>query len=176
MTQSDTEIKFRFWDKENKAGLVEELKKPFERISVCYPNRDFLVETDRWISSLTLWRADGSGLRISSFVSDVAKRLEVGSLAFVHVEAPTDGEEVFKVQNSFNEIIELKKFVLDEKHRRIESGFYIVGANGAKLLVVPNAMPNNLAIQGDGMNLSFFEPEYDLAEYRVVDWTYSPIP
>lgn len=147
--------------------LTGELSRPFSRISLIYPNKSFLLEKNRWLSSVTLWESAKSGLRISSKMYNVEKRVEVGSLNFDRVIEADQRDEFFKLPDSFSSGTFLQKIILHESGKRVESGIIISASDDAQILVVPNAMPNMLAIRCTGLDLPFFEPEYSMEEYVI---------
>ena len=167
---SDSETKIEFKVSDNLTILADELRKPFVRISINYGNNAHLVEKERWVNSVTLWDADKMGLRILPFMTDVAKRVEVGSFSFERVTESFDGDVFFALDKSFSEKTSLKKIIVKETNHIVETGFVIFSSTGAQILIVPNAMPYTLAIRCEGIGTKFFEPEYSLGWYEIADW------
>lgn len=167
MTQTCERIKFIQTSIEK---LNKELAKPFIRLSINYANKSFLMEKDRWASSITLWDEQNLGIRVTPRMIDLAERLEVGSLSFERVEIADRQDEFFNLSESYSEGTLLHKIVLNEAGKCIETGFIITAPNEAQIMVVPNAMPCTLAIRCEEIALKFFEPEYDLEEYVVENW------
>lgn len=151
-------------------SLAKELNKPFTQISVAYPDNVLMTDKNRWASSLTLWGSDRTGLRVISIMNDIAHRVEVGSLSFARVERVDKNDVFFKLPGSYSNETILQKIIINESGSRIETGIQIAAPNGSQILIVPNAMPQTLAIQCDDIALEFFEPEYSLEDYAFEDW------
>ena len=131
--------------------LSVELAKPIERISA------FIFHSAHGPHSLTLWRADGSGLRVFSLMHDVAERTEVGVLSFEPVAEPYP-EEVFECLPAvFRGLVAVSKLTIDESGTRAESGIILASESGEELVILAGAFPCNLAIRG----LSLFLPHGD---------------
>ncbi|MEP6342623.1 MAG: hypothetical protein ABJ275_04850 [Maricaulaceae bacterium] len=150
--------------------LAKALAKPFERISIIYPNKAFLKDKNRWISSITLWDNHNVGLRIKPVMNDLAERLEVGSLSFDHVMVADKRDEFFDLPEGYSKGSLPKKMTLNESGHVIESGIIITEPNGTQILIVPNAMPYTLAIRCSEITSKFFEPEYALEDYIIQTW------
>jgi len=143
-----------------KTSLLKELAKPISRASINCDNtgRPF------W---LTLWRADGTGLRIKSSMHDLAERVEVGVLMFNFIDAIPDGEKIIDLPEEFNQENSILKLSIIESGFKAESGIIIKGMNDLKIIVVAGVMPYSIAINGlyDGPRM--FEPEYQIKNYIV---------
>jgi len=151
-------------------SLTAELSKPFNKISLLYGNESTLIENRRWASIVTLWRADGVGLKVYPKMYDIAFRQEAGGLCFERITKADNREEFFILPESFSDGTLLQKVILNECEKRIETGIVITAADEAQILLVPNAMPCTLAIQCKVVAPKYFEPEYSIDEYIIEDW------
>ena len=140
--------------------LREALSRPLLGISI-------ESQKNRWVSSLTIWNEDHSGIKIASKMYDLAYKLEVGSLSFTTVKYPEDGPEIHALPKSFSSSKTLQIMLIQEPGYRIESGLKITASDGAEILIVPNAMPYTLAVQYPGCELKYFEPDYNLEHYEL---------
>jgi len=144
--------------------LVFELTKPLRQISVEF-------ETHGWPMFVTLWRQDGTGLRLSSDMRDVAERKEVGVLQFGSVSSPKDGETIVDVPSAFNAPITVFKLVAHESGAIVESGVVLKASDGSEIVVVAGAFPYFLAVRGLLPALYSFKPEYPLDQYSRIPLT-----
>ena len=127
--------------------LVLELSKPLKQISV--------DEFHGRPVSVTLWRQDGTGLRLSSQMHDVAERAEVGVLRFEYASLPKDGETVVAIASAFNGHITVFKLVIHESGTSAESGIVLKASDGGEIVVVPNVYPYFLALAGGASAVRF---------------------
>jgi len=143
--------------------LAQELVEPFCCASLWVTNKYC------GLSSLTLWRRNGVGIRIQSQMHDVAERLEVGVLTFKLVGAGFLGERTVILPKEFDAPITVMKLLKEEAGSTLESGVILKAANGSQIIVVAAASPCNIAIQGVIDDLPcIFEPEYSLESYKIV--------
>lgn len=117
--------------------------------------------------ALTLWRSNGSGLRIQSQMKDLAERTEVGVLAFDLVDAPFADEKMVDLPSAFSGVIEVFKLSIDESGTSAESGIELKTRSEAGLVVVAGASPYTIAIKGVIHAPHAFEPEYPEESYVV---------
>jgi hypothetical protein len=75
--------------------LATELARPLKQVSL-------ESEPHGWPMFVTLWRPDGTGLRVRSEMHDVAERREVGVLCFSHVLAPASNATLISVAPTFD--------------------------------------------------------------------------
>lgn len=75
--------------------LILGLSKPLRQISVQFKPHE-------WPMFVALCRQDGTGLRLSSEMHDVAERKEVGRLKFEYVSSPKGSETVAGISSAFN--------------------------------------------------------------------------
>jgi hypothetical protein len=130
---------------------------------------------------LTLWRADGTGLRLYSRRHDISERVEIGVLefelvseekadtrpsperanrsSFINIDLPT----------SFDGRDRATKLVISESGTTAESGFILTASNGTEIVIVSGVYPYSLAVKGIGSMPHGFEPEYDLECYERVE-------
>lgn len=140
--------------------LNDELGIPIDSISV-----EFL---QRWPQRVTLWRSDGTGIRIHSEMVDLAERLEVGVLHFDCVVSPSANEVFAEIAATFGNGLTVSKLVIVESDASLESGIVLAAGSGEEIVVVAHAFPCNLAIRGVPSITEIFEPEYPLNRYTRV--------
>lgn len=140
--------------------LATQLTLPFTRASIR------ALAHGRPIS-LTLWRSDGSGIRIQSRMHDLGERIEVGVLDFSLVQSLDMGEQVFELPASFSGPIKPAKLVIMEAGVDVESGVVLESIDGQQLIVTAGANPYTLAVKGIVAVPNTFEPEYPLNEYST---------
>jgi hypothetical protein len=75
-------------------ALSAELIKPIAQISL-------QLDIHGRPMNATLWRTDGTGLRIQAEMHDVAERREVGTLKFSYVSFPSEDETIVDVRSRF---------------------------------------------------------------------------
>lgn len=117
---------------------------------------------------MSLWRLDGTGIRIQSNMNDISERAEVGVLAFALVKASEPDEIKKKLPSSFKSPSRVSKLVITEQYCEAESGVVLTAADGKEIIIVAGAYPHTLAIDGIVSQPHIFEPEYPLAEYRRI--------
>jgi hypothetical protein len=142
------------------APLASEVAKPLTGISVIF----FHAAWGPY--HLTLWRKDGTGLRLSSEMHDVAIRSEVGVLRFEPVSAPLTGEVFADLPPAFHRSVDASKLTIREANAVAESGISIIASDGSEIVVVASAGPCCLAVLGALTSLPhIFEPEYPMEQY-----------
>ena len=118
--------------------------------------------------AITLWRLDGTGLRIQSLMRDLAKRTEIGVLDLSLVQSADDGEDGFELPPSFKQPVKTTKLVIRESGSTAESGLAIEASDGQQIVITAGAFPYTLAVEGFVSMPHAFEPEYPLAKYDRV--------
>jgi hypothetical protein len=108
-----------------KTSLATELSKPLKGISIEF-------EPHGWPMFTTLWRQDGTGLRLYSQMHDVAERREVGVLQFEYVSSPKDNETTVDLASAFSRQVTACKLVIKESGVSAESGVVLEGDEGTK--------------------------------------------
>jgi hypothetical protein len=116
----------------------------------------------------TLWRADGTGIRIQSKMHDIAERKEVGILGFSYVSFPSEHEKIIDVRSMFGFELIVSKLIIHESGASAESGIVIKSTAGHEILIVVGAMPYSLAVSGVLRGSHIFEPEYPIDHYENV--------
>jgi hypothetical protein len=116
----------------------------------------------------TLWRADGTGLRMYSEMHDVAEREEVGVLTFNYVSALSEHETIVDVRSTFGHELTAFNLVIHESGKNWESGVGLRSSSGAEILILAGAAPCLLAIDGLVSMPHVFEPEYPIDRYTRV--------
>lgn len=139
--------------------IAAELSKPIEKVSV-----EFAIPNNgpRFV---TLWRSDGSGLRLFTEMHDVAERREVGVLNFEEVLAPRPDETIGDVASAFQGEIVASKLVIHESGAIAESGVILKASSGDEIVIVAGVYPYSLAIRGALSALNIFHPEYPIDAY-----------
>ena len=116
---------------------------------------------------VTLWRSDGTGLRLHSEMHDVAERKEVGVLKFSRVFAPPGDTKIVGVPAAFDHEISVSKLIIQESGTSAESGV-ILEAGSDEIVAVAGAYPYSLAVRGVTSVPHIFEPEYPIELYTRV--------
>jgi len=142
-------------------ALSAELIKPLAQISL-------QLDTHGRPMNATLWRTDGTGLRIQSKMHDVAERREVGILKFSYVSFPSEDETIVDVRSRFGHELVVSKLIIQESGTSAESGIVIKTTAGLEILIVVGAMPYSLAVSGILRGTHIFEPEYPVDRYKNV--------
>jgi len=140
--------------------LAAELSRPLKQISI-----EFVINRPRFI---TLWRSDGTGLRLYTDMHDVAERREVGVLNVNRVSTPQPDEVLATVPPAFESEIIVFKLLIRESGVEAESGVVFTTQAGDEIVVVAGAYPYSLAVQGVSSLPHVFEPEYPLDQYLRV--------
>jgi hypothetical protein len=139
--------------------LGEELRRPLKSISARFDHPAW-----RGASAVTLWRTDGSGLRIQSRMHDVAPRMEVGVLEFEVVSMADHGEQFVDLGSRFRSGLNAAKLSVIESGVVAESGVVISGEN--EIAIVAGAFPLTLAIRGIAFESLASDPEYPWDDYE----------
>jgi len=141
-------------------SLAAELSRPLKQISI-----EFVINRPRFI---TLWRSDGTGLKLYTDMHDVAERREVGVLNIERVSTPQPDEVFVTVSPSFGSEIIVSKLLIRESGVEAESGVVFTTKTGDEIVVVAGAYPYSLAVQGVSSLPHVFEPEYPMDQYLRV--------
>lgn len=142
-------------------ALSAELMKPIAQISL-------QLDTHGRPMNATLWRTDGSGLRIQSKMHDVAERKEVGVLEFSYVSFPSEHEKIVDVRSRVGPELVVSKLIIHESGTSAESGIAIKSTLGHEILIAVGAMPYSLAVSGVLKGPHIFEPEYPIDRYQNI--------
>ena len=137
--------------------LIAELHKPIKRVSL-----EFAQGRPMFV---TLWRSDGTGLRLYSQMHDVAERTEVGVLNFELVSSPQPDETIADALSAFQGQIAVSKLVIRESDTTAESGVILKASSGDEIVIVAGARPYLLAVLGVVSLPHIFEPEYPIERY-----------
>jgi hypothetical protein len=139
-------------------SVAKALSVPFDRASVWVPSHGRPI-------AITLWRGDGTGLRIGSRTNQVAPRIEVGTLEFAIVDRIDPAHRLISIDKPLGEPVSASKLVIEQSGTCFESGFALEASDGRTFTVVSGVYPNTLAISGLVEGEHFFEPEYPLTSY-----------
>jgi hypothetical protein len=138
--------------------LTDELVKPLDKVFVAF-------EHPAWgPMSVTLWRLDGTGLRIDSKMHDVAPGREVGVLRFARISAPPKAELSAAIDVAFSNEITALKLTIEESGTSADSGI-ILRADSQEITIVAGAFPFSLAVSGAFEAPNIFDPEYPIERY-----------
>jgi hypothetical protein len=140
-----------------KTPLKTELCKPATRASLLFDHGMPMC--------LTLWRADGTGLKMFSQMHDVAERTEIGVLNFERTMAPLDFETFVDLPQTFRCEVAASKLVIRESGTSAESGVVLRVSDGEEVMVVAGAYPYSIAVLGVMSVPHIFEPEYNIDRY-----------
>jgi hypothetical protein len=142
-------------------ALSAELIKPIAQISI-------QLDTHGRPMNATLWRTDGTGLRIVPKMHDVAERKEVGVLEFSYVSFPSEHEKIVDIRSKFGPEVVVSKLIIHESGISAESGIVINSRAAHEIVIVVAAMPYSLAVSGVLKGPHIFEPEYPVDRYENV--------
>ncbi len=108
--------------------LSTELSKPIDYVSVAF--------LKSWPTRVTLWRSDGTGIRIHSGMIDIAERVEVGVLHFGFTSEFSPEELFTKIAPTFGPRVAVSKLIIAESGANVESGVILTADNGDEITIV----------------------------------------
>ena len=117
--------------------------------------------------SVTIWRAEHSGLEIRSKMHDIGRRLEVGVLEFRKVRTIHVNDARIDIRKSFSEHVKVEKLLIVELDVTVESGIVLENSRGEQIVIVAGANPYTLSIRAPSLGTEF-QPEYPLERYQHV--------
>jgi len=151
---------------QEKDSLAEQLARGIESISISVAFSEKPI-------AVTLWRGDGSGLRIRSKMHEIAERCEVGVLEFSKIWTSAHSEMKISLPVSFRDHLNLRKMTIIERGIVAGSGVLFESHNKEEIVVIAGAYPHTLAIRIPSLavmpTLPAFEPEYPMESYQSVD-------
>ena len=115
---------------------------------------------------LTLWRPDGSGLRVHSEMRQIAERMEIGVLCFEHFKSQSGSEAMLPISPEFDRQVDAFKLVVQESGVTAESGILLRARNGSEIAIVAGAFPLTIAVRGVVEQPHIFEPEYPIEDFE----------
>lgn len=115
---------------------------------------------------LTLWRPDGSGLRVHAEMRQIAERMEIGVLCFEHLKSPSGSEVMLPIDSEFHQQVDAFKLVIHESGVTAESGILMRVRNGSEIAIVAGAFPFTIAVKGVVEQPHIFEPEYPMEDFE----------
>jgi hypothetical protein len=142
--------------------LRDELRRQCESISA-----EFGHPAWRGASAVTLWRKDGSGIRIFTQMHDIVPKLEVGVLNFELVSTPNPGDQIMDISGRFNDGVKAWKLTVTDSGATAESGV-VIGCE-EEIAVVAGGFPLTLALRGIEFDSPAFEPEYPWDRYQRLE-------
>lgn len=120
--------------------------------------------------SLTLWRRNGSGLRIQSRMHDLPRRGELAVLEFDLVTRPQPDDHTSELSAGLGTALRVEKMLVFEAGACAEAGVFLRGGNGTQLIAVAGAAPFTLAVKGVEDDAPHgFEPAFLLEQYLRVE-------
>lgn len=140
------------------ASLLTQLVVPVERASIRTAAHGRPI-------TLTLWRHDGTGLRIRARMHDIADRIEIGVLDFSLADSADADETFVDLPSSFSGPIQVSRLIIIEAGMTAESGVVLETSDGNRIVVTAGANPYTLAVKGVVDTPHVFEPEYPLNRY-----------
>ncbi len=146
---------------EGLAPLAVEVAKPIRHVSIEF-------ETHGKPMYITLWRPDGSGLRVHSEVREIAERMEIGVLCFAHFKSPSVSDVMLPIAREFDQQVDAFKLVVHESGVKAESGILLRAKNGSEIAIVAAAFPFMIAIDGVVQRPHIFEPEYPMEDFERI--------
>jgi hypothetical protein len=141
--------------------LAVEVAKPIKHVSIEFDPHGKPMY-------ITLWRPDGSGLRVHSEVREIAERMEVGVLCFTHLKSPSGGETVFLIDPAFNREVDAFKLVVQESGVKAELGILLKAKSGSEITITAAAFPFMIAVNGVVERPHIFEPEYPMEDFERI--------
>ncbi|HET6620921.1 MAG TPA: hypothetical protein VFG64_13375 [Dongiaceae bacterium] len=151
-------------------GLVAfELSRGFTGASIELPFDDLnsSQERKRYADSITLWRRDGTGIKVASRMHDVRERFEVGVLEFWQVAASESQFIEFDLPNAFWQANRVSKLVLSDEGVTAETGIVVEGQAVGEIILVAGAYPYTLSILLPG-TARYHQPEFELSRYKRI--------
>jgi hypothetical protein len=139
--------------------LAVEVTKPIRYVSIEF-------EPHGKPMYITLWRPDGSGLRVHSEAHEIAERMEIGVLRFSHLESSTGSEVMLPIDPEFNQQVDAFKLVAHESGVKAESGILLRAKSGSEITIAAAAFPFMIAVNGVVQRPHIFEPEYPMGDFE----------
>jgi hypothetical protein len=139
--------------------LAVEVTKPIRHVSIEF-------EPHGKPMYITLWRPDGSGLRVHSEAHEIAERMEIGVLRFSHLQSSSGNGETFPIAPEFNQQVDAFKLVVHESGVKAESGILLRAKSGSEITIAAAAFPFMIAVNGVVQRPHIFEPEYPMEDFE----------
>jgi hypothetical protein len=111
---------------------------------------------------------DGRILLIQIEMQEVDDWEEVGALIF-KINNIDNIPSIIDLPNSWNNIIDIKKFIYEINGYAVECGFRLTTFNGDELIILPGDPIFTLAIKAPFIQEKF-NPEYDIQKYICNNW------
>ena len=136
-----------------------ELTKPIRQVSIEF-------EPHGKPMYITLWRPDGTGLRVHSEAREIAERVEIGVLCFTQFNSPSGNEVMLSIDPEFNHQNDAFKLVVHDEGVTAESGILFRAKNGSEIVIAAAAFPFMIAVKGVIEQPHIFEPEYFMEHFE----------
>jgi len=146
---------------EGPGPLAVEVAKPIRQVSIEF-------EPHGKPMYITLWRPDGSGLRVHSEAHEISERMEIGVLRFTHFNSPAGSEEMLTIDPEFNQQVDAFKLVVHESGVKAESGILLRAKSGSEITIAAAAFPFMIAVNGVVQRPNIFEPEYPMEDFECL--------
>jgi len=124
----------------------------------------FKVAQHQRSTDFFLLRSDGSGLRFSVVMVDLAERVEVGVLSIESAEKNYFPEELFALPPTFQQKLLPERLVLETDYGSIDSGLVLTASDGDQLVLVSGVYPYTIEVKAS-FAAGRFEPEYRIDKY-----------
>jgi len=144
---------------EGSGPLAVEVTKPIRHVSIEF-------EPHGKPMYITLWRPDGSGLRVHSEAHEIAERMEIGVLRFTRFESPSGSEVMLPIDPGFNQQVDAFRLVVHESGVKAESGILLRAKSGSEITIAAAAFPFMIAVNGVVQRPHIFEPEYPMEDFE----------
>lgn len=124
----------------------------------------FMVAQHQRTTDFFLLRGDGSGLRFSIVMVDLAERVEVGVLNIESAERNYFPKELFALPLKFQQRLSPERLVLETDYGSIDSGLVLTASDDDQLVLVSGVYPYTIEVRAP-FSEGRFEPEYSLDKY-----------
>jgi hypothetical protein len=125
----------------------------------------FIKVHELLVTDFILYRDDGSGLRFSNRMVNLAERLEVGVLHIQRASSNHKPKELIKLPTDYFQGLSPQKLVLNTEFASLESGLVLTTNKGTEIVIVAGASPYTVAVKADFISTKF-EPEYSINTYE----------
>jgi hypothetical protein len=142
------------------SNAVDDWEEDFDGFS----QYGFRVAQHHRATDFFLIRGDGSGLRFSIVMIDLAERMEVGVLSIESAKMDYVPEKLFELPPQFQQKLIPERLVLATEYGKIDSGLVLTAVNGDELILVSGVYPYTIEVRAPFAK-GRFEPEYRIDKY-----------
>ena len=144
------------------SDLSKELALPITSISIG-------LDSFRRANSLTFWRPDRSGIRISAIMRDVAEQFELPVLRLERRENDSDkGGVSIQLGDEPTIVSAVYQLVIEENGYSAEAGLLLIGIPSLRVMLVPDSFPYSLSISGVPGFDAESDPGWSFEEFKLV--------